>query len=416
MRLAESASRQLTISNQDSISQSKRWQLIVILGGLMAMQPFALDPFLAAAPAISKTFMVGDSVMQLTLSGLTLGFAVGQLIAGPLSDTLGRRKPILIAAIVYVMAAAVVVFAPNIVVFALGRIVQGVAAASIQVVGNAIMRDLYAGSALMKLMSRVFLIQALSWFIGPSAGALLQQSITWRGMAVVIGIYGITMLLLAKWHLPETLAHGDRSDRVGILVMAKRFGSVLHDRAYVGIVIVAMLNNIALFGYLSVIPFIYQHLFGMTAAGYGFMLMFNSALAYIGVQAIAALARRFPTKWVVVGFLAAQVLAGLLLIVLAQGEPNLVQIEVTLAVFCFFIGGSFAPLGALALTRHGEEAGTAAALNMVLGSVGAVAAAPLFAVLGTQNTGGLGGLIVGAYVLALIVMFAVVRVRKLTSF
>lgn len=405
----------MTLTNQDSISQRKRWQLIVILGGLMAMQPFALDPFLAAAPAISKTFDVGDSVMQLTLSGLTLGFAVGQLITGPLSDSLGRRKPILFAAILYVVAGSIVVFAPNIAIFAVGRIVQGIAAASIQVVGNAIMRDLYAGSALMKLMSRVFLIQALSWFIGPSAGALLQQSIGWRGMAVVIGAYGITMLFLAMRHLPETLAHGDRADRVGLVVMTKRFASVLHDRAYVGIVIVAMLNNIALFGYLSVIPFIYQHLFGMNAAEYGFMLMFNSALAYLGVQAIAALARRFATKWVVVGFLAAQSVAGLMLIVLAQGQPNLFQIEAALAVFCFFIGGSFAPLGALALTRHGEEAGTAAALNMVLGSVGAVAAAPLFAVLGTQHTGGLGGLIVGAYVIALIVMFAVVRVRKLEN-
>ena len=409
----ESANKQLNNTQKAPISQRKRWQLIVMLGGLMAMQPFALDPFLPAAPSIAATFAVEDSAMQLTLAGLSFGFAIGQLVAGPLSDTLGRRRPVIAAAVLYVLASVVVVTAVNFAMFATGRVLQGVAGAAIQVVGNAIMRDLYAGSALMKLMSRVYLVQALSWFIGPSVGTLLLNAFGWRGVATTFGAVGFALLLLAIRFLPETLARGDRAEREGALAITKRFGRVLRDRAYVGIVLVAMLNNVALFGYLSSIPFIYQNAFGLTPTQYGFILMFNSATAYLGVQVVALAARKFSIKWVVVGFLTLQMLDGLWLWQLARESAGFWPVEIALMIFCFFIGGSFAPLGTMALTRHGEEAGTAAALNMVLGSVAAALAGPAYAMLGTTNTSDLGFMIAGLYAAAIAVMYFIVQVREL---
>lgn len=399
--------------NPAAITQRQRWNLILILGGLMSMQPFALDPFLPAAPSISATFAVDDTAMRLTIAGLSLGFALGQLIAGPLSDSLGRRRPILVAASAYVLASAIVVTATSFPMFAAGRVLQGVAGAAIQVVANAIMRDLYAGSGLMRLMSRVFLIQALSWFVGPSVGTLLLQAVGWRGMAIAFAGYAVVMMLLAVRALPETLARGDRAARANLLEMAKRFGSVLHDRAYVGIVIVSMLNNVALFGYLSAIPFIYQDAFGLTPSQYGFVLMFNSASAYVGVQVIALIAKRFGIKWTVVGMLSVQIGVGLTLFAMGTQNASWWSVEAALLVYTFLIGGSFAPLGTLALTRHGEEAGTAAALNMVLGSVAAAAAGPAYALIGTADTRDLGLMIAGLFALAVLSMFVIVKVRQL---
>ena len=91
-----------------SISQRERWKYICLIGGLQTLQPFALDPYLPSGPIIARGFDVPDSMIQLTLSALTLGFALGQLIAGPLSDSIGRRKPMLIGSALYILASFMV--------------------------------------------------------------------------------------------------------------------------------------------------------------------------------------------------------------------------------------------------------------------------------------------------------------------
>lgn len=377
------------------------------------MQPFALDPYLPAAPGIAEFFSAPDTQVQLTMSALTLGFAIGQLVAGPLSDSLGRKRPILIAAILYVVSATVVIFAPNILVFAIGRVLQGITGAAIQVVGNAIMRDLYSGYALMKMMSRVFLIQALSWFIGPLGGTLLMEFMDFRGVTAIIGAYGLIMLVVAMLFLPETLAKEHRGDHVGLIELFSRFRSVLRDRVYLGVVSIGMLNSIALFGYLSTMPFIYEQKFGFSGSEYGYFFVLNSLSAYVGVQVIAQIAKKVSLQWILTGILFVQIFTGLALALEAQMGASIVLVQATLMVLTFFVGGSFAPMGTLALTRHGEEAGTAAALNLVLGSVASTAAAGIFAQLSKDNTFQLGVMISICFVIALALMFFVVKPRQL---
>ena len=141
--------------------------------------------------------------------------------------------------------------------------------------------------------------------------------------------------------------------------------------------------------------------------------MLNSAAAYVGVQAIAWLARRIQLKWVVLVILVAQIAVGFWVYLAGTTDAPFWLLQAALMTFTFFMGGSFAPLGTLALTRHGEEAGTAAALNMVLGSLGSTLAAPLYANLGSGNSIGLGLMIMSMYFLAIGVMFAIVRPRQL---
>ncbi|MTA59019.1 MAG: MFS transporter, partial [Actinobacteria bacterium] len=197
-----------------SITQRERWKYILIIGGLQTLQPFSLDPYLPSGPIIARGFDVPDSMIQLTFSALTLGFAMGQLITGPLSDSIGRRKPMLIGSAAFVIATILVSLAPNLEMFFVARFVQGIAGAAVFVVGNAVVRDLYEGLSLLKVMSRVLLIQALSWFIGPFAGSQLLQFMDWRGVSLVIGSFAVLMLITAIRYLPETLRHEDRRDEI----------------------------------------------------------------------------------------------------------------------------------------------------------------------------------------------------------
>ena len=403
----------MILSTTNGITQRQRWNLILILGGLMAMQPFALDPFLPAAPSIAANFAVDNTSMRLTIAGLSFGFAIGQLIAGPLSDSLGRRRPVLVAAALYVLASTLVITAANFAMFATGRVLQGVAGAAIQVVGNAIMRDLYAGYELMQMMSRVFLIQALSWVLGPLGGTLLLGIMDFRGITAIIGAYGVIMLVVAFLFLPETLAKEHRGDHVGVVELMSRFRSVLRDRIYLGVVSIGMLNSIALFGYLSTMPFIYEQKFGFSGEQYGYFFVLNSLSAYVGVQVIALIAKRMALQWIVTGILVIQLFTGLALFIQASAGANIVSVQITLMVLTFFVGGSFAPLGTLALTRHGDEAGTAAALNLVLGALASTAAAGIFTQLSKADTSQLGLMIAACFVLALVVMFSVIRPKQL---
>lgn len=394
-----------------SISQRERWKYILIIGGLQTLQPFSLDPYLPSGPIIARGFDVPDSLIQLTLSALTLGFAMGQLIAGPLSDSIGRRRPMLIGSVLYVAASFLVALAPNIELFFASRFIQGVAGAAVLVVGNAVLRDLYDGLPLLKIMGRVLLIQALAWFIGPFAGSQLLQFMDWRGVSVILASYAILMLAAAIKFLPETLKHEDRRDEI-FAGMAKRFVHVLKDRIYVGLVIISMLNGISLWAYLVVTPFVLTNQYGLTPAEFGLLLTMNSFGAYLGVQVSSKLAQRIPAQWILVGLHIVSITIGVVLVVLSAGDPPLWLVAGLIWLFVFFFGMTVTPIGALSLAPHGNEAGTAASLLAVLGSLATALAGPLYTTLSKQNMSGVGATIAAAHALALLAMVTIVNPRK----
>jgi DHA1 family bicyclomycin/chloramphenicol resistance-like MFS transporter len=397
-----------------SISQRERWKYIFIIGGLQTLQPFSMDPYLPSGPIIARGFDVPDSVIQLTLSALTLGFALGQLISGPLSDSIGRRRPMLIGSALYVAASFLVALAPNIEMFFASRFIQGVAGAAVLVVGNAVLRDLYDGLPLLKIMGRVLLIQALAWFIGPFAGSQLLQFMDWRGVSAILASYAILMLVVAVRFLPETLKHEDRRDKI-FAGMAMRFVHVLKDRIYVGLVIISMLNGISLWAYLVVTPFVLTNQYGLTPAEFGLLLTMNSFGAYLGVQVSSKLAQRIPSQWILVGLHVISVSIGVMLLVLSAGSPPLWLVAGLVWLFVFFFGMTVTPIGALSLAPHGNEAGTAASLLAVLGSLATSLAGPLYTTLSKQNMSGVGATIAAAHALALLAMVTIVNPRKVPT-
>ena len=397
-----------------SITQRQRWKFILIIGGLQTLQPFSLDPYLPSGPIIARGFDVPDSMIQLTLSALSLGFALGQLIAGPLSDSIGRRRPMLVGSLLFVLASAFVALAPNLEMFFVSRFIQGVAGAAVLVVGNAVMRDLYDGFPLLKVMGRVFLIQALAWFIGPFAGSQLLQFMDWRGVSLILGAFAVTMLTLAFRYLPETLKHEDRRDQM-FSGMALRFVHVLKDRIYVGLVVISMFNGVSLWAYLVVAPFVLTNQYGLTPAEFGLILTANSFGAYLGVQFSSKIAQRIPAQWLLVGVHIASVILGVVLFAISAGQPPLWLPVGLIWLFVFAFGMTVTPIGALSLAPHGEEAGTAASLMAVLNSLAITAAGPLYTTLSKQNMSGVGITIAVSHALALLAMVTIVHPRKVPA-
>src|ERR1700736_4710668 len=176
-----------------------RARMIVVLGALVALGPLTIDMYLPALPKIADDLSVSSSVAQLTLTGTLAGLALGQLIVGPLSDSLGRRRPLMAGIVLHMLASLLCLFAPNIAVLGVARGLQGMGAAAAMVVAIAVVGDLFAESVAATVMSRLMLVLGVAPVVGPSLGAavLLKASWHWVFAALVILAGGLPFFAAA---------------------------------------------------------------------------------------------------------------------------------------------------------------------------------------------------------------------------
>ena len=402
------------IRSGDDLTKRQRLIFILLLGTSMTLMPYSIDPILPSFPSIGAFFSVADSAIQFSLTGVTIGFAIGQLLTGPLSDALGRRRPMQVAVLLYVLATVGSAFATNIETFFTARVLMGVGAAAATVVASAVIRDLYVGLPMMKLLSRVFLVQGLAPIFGPLMGSQLLAFLTWQQILLVFAAYGLLAFIGIRVFLVETL-HTDSRKSSGFKAMAHRFRSVLRDRIYVGLIIFSALQTISLFAYLNITPFLFQDSFKLTAGQFGLFFALNSLFSTIGVQIGARLAVRFRAAWVLFAHAGLAGIGGVALVLagLAGAEFWLVTSLCAFVVFNF--GGTLTPLQSIALAPHGAEAGTAASLLGVLNFVSASLAAPIYAVLDTSNSVAMGATIAACYGLGLASLWFIVRLKTVPA-
>jgi len=392
----------------DKLTRNQRITFILLLGGLMSLMPFSIDPYLPSFPAIAKHFDVSRASVQFTLTGVTIGFAIGQLLAGPLSDALGRRRPLLFANTFFVVGALGSCFAPNIEAFFCLRLLMALGAAASAVVSSAIVRDLYVGSPMIKMLSRVFFIQGLAPIAGPILGAQLLKILSWQQVFLFFGGFAVLILLLTSKFLVETL-HSNKRRVKGFDGMAGRFRAVLRDRIYVGLLIVSVVQTIALFSYLNVFSFLYQQGFHISLENFGWFFAMNSACSWAGVQLASKLARSFPPQWILLITLVLATFVGFGLLVAGLTNGPFALVAALLAAFMLVFGATITPISAISLAQHGSEAGTAASLMGVLNFVITSLVSPLYGYLTLTTSAGVGGVIAGCYVVALLSMIFIVR-------
>lgn len=363
------------IRSGDELSRSQRVGYIVLLGLAMGLIPFAIDPVLPSFPRIGEFYNVDNAVVQWTLTGLSIGLALGQLFVGPLSDSLGRRRPMLISVAVFALAEIGCYLAPNFETFLALRVLVGIGASGASVIGFAVMRDLYAGQSLINFMGRVFLIQGLTPIIGPFAGSQLLAIMGWKDVILTFGLFGLLLLIGLYLMLIETLHTEDRRDNA-FDGMAGRFRAVLRDRIYVGLLIMSFLQHVGLFTYLNTFTFITQGAYGISAMGFGLFMTLNSLASWAGVQAGAWLSRKVPPQWALVASIGVVLAATLTLLIAGVFHAPFAVIEIGFGLYMFAFASTITPLNGLALNKHGEEAGTAASLlgmmNFIMPAVATV--------------------------------------------
>ena len=362
-----------------------RVRMIAVLGALVALGPLTIDMYLPALPKIADDLSVSSSVAQLTLTGTLAGLALGQLIVGPLSDSLGRRRPLMAGIVLHMLASLLCLFAPNIEVLGVARGLQGMGAAAAMVVAIAVVGDLFAESVAATVLSRLMLVLGVAPVVAPSLGAAVLLKASWHWVFAALVVLAGILLLLAALALPETLPASHRRP-LKVRSIAATYVELLRDVRFVILVLVAALSMSGLFAYIAGASFVLQGHYGLDQQA--FALMFGAgAVALIGAtQFNVVLLRRFAPQTIVLWALVVAALTGVVFVGLSYehigGLPGfVVPVWAILAAMGLVIPN--AP--AVALARHPDAAGTAAALlgaaQFGLGAAGA----PMVGVLGNNE-------------------------------
>ncbi|MFB8145602.1 multidrug effflux MFS transporter [Microbacterium sp. NPDC056003] len=355
---ANPATAPIVLHPGDSIPHRKRVLYIVLLGALTALGPFTIDLYLPAFPVLESEFQTTAAAIQLTLTGTMVGFALGQLIVGPLSDKVGRRVPLLVVTALHVAASIGAALAPNLELLSVARVFMGAGAAAGGVIAAAVVRDLFGGRRLVVMLSRLALVSGVAPVLAPLVGSALLLVMPWRGIFVVLGVYGSIMLIAAAVFIPETLPPARRHEK-GTTTVWQRYRSVFSDRVFIGVLIIGGMTFSGLFSYLSASSFLFQQTYAFDAQQYGLLFAANSLGVVLGVQVAARLAARFGPQWVMAWSTAVLVVAASAIIVTDQLGLGLWGTVVPLFFFMTACGFTFPCVQVLALDRHGKAAGTA---------------------------------------------------------
>lgn len=393
----------------ETLSRSQRIGYILMLGALVALGPFTIDLYLPAFPEVAADLGASDAAIQFTLTATMIGFGLGQLIVGPLSDSLGRKKPLLIATVLHIVASIGVALAPTVEWVMVGRVFQGIGAAGGAVVAMAVVRDLFAGQALIRMLSRMALVTGLAPVLAPVIGSQLLRVMDWREVFYVLAAYAVLIGLIVATRLTETLPRSRRGESEPGIV-GKRYKKLLSDPAFVGTAVVGAMTFTTLFAYLSSSSFVLQDVYGLSAQQYGIVFGVNSAGLMICTQIASRIMRRFPPRTVMALGISVMMTAAVALLVGSRFDVGLLGVMIPLFFVVASVGLIMPAVQVTALGNHGKEAGTAASLIGAANFGVAGLLSPLVGLMGISVMS-MGVVMVGALLVGHLVFWVVVRPR-----
>ncbi|MFJ2647133.1 multidrug effflux MFS transporter [Streptomyces sp. NPDC087420] len=337
----------------------------LVLGGLTALPPLSMDMYLPALPDVTGSLAAPAATVQITLTACLMGMALGQIVVGPMSDRWGRRRPLLLGMVVYVLATALCAVAPNVELLIGVRLLQGLAGSAGIVIARAVVRDLYDGVEMARFFSTLMLISGVAPIIAPVIGGQVLRLTEWRGIFVVLTVIGALLTFVVwKW-LHETLPE-ERRHSGGVGEALRTMRGLLADRVFTGYMLAGGLAFAALFAYIAASPFVVQEIYGASPQMFSLLFGVNS----VGLIAVGQINGKLLVGRVsldrVLGFgLAVILLAGVALLLMTTGvfgTVGLFPVAAGLFVLMSAMGLAMPNTNAQALMRTPHAAGSASAL------------------------------------------------------
>ena len=373
-------------------------EFVILLSLMMSLTALSIDAMLPALPQLAADLQVQSAnSRQLVISALFLGLAGGQLIFGPLSDSVGRKPSIYAGLGVFIAGSIISASAVNFPMMLTGRFMQGVGVSGPRAVGMALVRDRYSGRAMARVMSFVMTVFILVPMIAPIFGQAVLLFTGWRSIFVAFILLALVTLGWFALRMPETLDSRDRAPfSLQRIVSATR--EILHIRPAVGFTVTAGLIGGAHLGYLNSAQQIFQEQYQL---GQLFPFVFSLVALSIGLASFlnARLVMRFGMHFLVRKSLYAMIGLSLLALIAAMvmgGTPPLWLLVIYLLLVFFSVGILFGNQNALAMEPLGHMAGIGAA---IVGSFATFISVPAGTYIGQSYNGTVVPLIAGMAIL-----------------
>lgn len=341
-------------------------EFIAIIALMMALTAFSVDIMLPALPEIGDAFSVSDvNHRQLVVGVYMIGFALGQIIYGPLSDRYGRKAILYLSLGIYLLGTVLSMLAPEFGYLLAGRLVQGIGCGGPRVIAIAMVRDRFEGRAMGKVMSFVMMVFIIVPVIAPSVGGAISAFGPWTWMFAFLLLVGVTLLLWAGIRLPETCPPEDRTP-LSVTGLVGAFKVVLTTRQTVGYAISLGFMFGALIGYVSSAQQVYQGVFGL---GGSFPIFFGAVAIFMSAASLtnATMVERLGMRRLSHGALVAMALIMFVCMVVDEISP------LSLVAFTCFFGAAFFCVG------------------LILPNFNAISMEPL------GHVAGMGSSLIGAY-------------------
>ncbi|WP_051630530.1 multidrug effflux MFS transporter [Afifella pfennigii] len=339
-------------------------EFVALVATLMALNALAIDVILPALDNISGEFALADeNSRQFVVTAYVIGFGAAQLAWGPLSDRFGRKPVLLVGLVIYGLGALAAGLATGFSMLLACRLIQGIGAAATRVVAISVVRDVFGGRRMASVMSLVMMVFMAVPIVAPSLGQLVLFAASWHWIFVVMGLYGLGMILWSAIRLPETLADEYRRP-LSAGKVAEAFAIVLTNRQALGYTLATALIFGGLFSFLNSSQQIYVEIFDLGAwfpVAFGASAIPIAAASFTNSRLVGRFGMRFLSHAALIGYCALaflMTLASVLTPGLLGFWPFFVLISL---IFCLFgfVGTNF---NALAMEPLGHVAGTASSV------------------------------------------------------
>ena len=330
--------------------------LVLLLGVLSAFGPFVVDLYLPSLPQLASFFETNASMTQLTLTTAMIGLAVGQLLLGPLSDKFGRKIPLIISLVIYIISTILIVYAPNIESMIVLRVIQGLSSAGSVVISRAVATDLYRGREMTRFFGLLMTINGIAPIISPILGSLLLEYISWKGVFVFLALIGVIVLFFC-FRLKESLSAENRLEG-SIFATFSTFGVIIKNRLFMSYVGIESFLLGAMFAYIAASPFILQSFYGLSAFIFSLCFGANGAALVIG----ANIGGKLPNRQALAIGVLAFVVAALYTIAVLLIQPHWLFVEIAFFAMLLLMGITFPAISSLAMESERQYAGSASAL------------------------------------------------------
>ncbi len=378
--------------------------------------PLATDSYLAALPDLQRSLDTTAAVAQLTLTAFIIGMAAGQILFGPISDGLGRRRLLFGGAVVFTLTSALCAVAPTGPLLVSMRLLEGLAAGLGIAIGMAVVGDAYPPEEAARRYGTLAAIRFIGPVLAPAAGGLVLVVGSWRTIFAVLTAFGVLMILAVWWGIPETLIEDDRHGG-GLRATVARMVDLGGDWSFMRHVALQCLASAGFFTYIGGSSFVLEKVYGISEGGYSAVFAVNAGVMVATSTLFRVLVGRIsPARLRLIGMstssLAAFGILGCALFERAHGSPPpLAVIWVLLSVLVGGMGLTIPSATALGQEAGRRSRGTAAALQGGLSFAAGAAVTPLTGLLGYGTLLPMALLMSGFFALAMILLTVVQRAR-----